>query len=274
MSRERERQGGRPPPPAPTWSAPEPELQRCCCATRAPRRPPRAAATATAAIARLPLERRADETHPSRHGPRMRGLRSPTHAFPPAAREAGGPYRLGPAAPRPLRSLRPGSSFPAPRPGGSSPGRGGGSGRSLPLGRAPGVQPRGARQRGRGRRPVAREEGSYGRGGGACCYGARGGHVPRAPPAPPASAPCSRARARRHVVLVMAAAGEPGAGGAAEEAFLTFYNEVPAPQRRRGGGRPRLAPLGPARPRPAGGGLPSRRRGLAGRAAPGPARPP
>lgn len=165
MSRERERQGGRPPPPAPTWSAPEPELQRCCCATRAPRRPPRAAATATAAIARLPLERRADETHPSRHGPRMRGLRSPTHAFPPAAREAGGPYRLGPAAPRPLRSLRPGSSFPAPRPGGSSPGRGGGSGRSLPLGRAPGVQPRGARQRGRGRRPVAREEGSYGRGG-------------------------------------------------------------------------------------------------------------
>lgn len=55
-------------PATPTWSAPEPELQRCCCASRAPRRPPRAAATATAAMAALPLERRADESRPCAPG--------------------------------------------------------------------------------------------------------------------------------------------------------------------------------------------------------------
>lgn len=46
-----------------------------------------------------------------------------------------------------------------------------------------------------------------------------------------------RACARRHVVLAMAAPEERGAGGAAEEAFLTFYSEVPAAGRRQRRGR-------------------------------------
>lgn len=58
----------------PTWSAPDPELQRCCCASRAPRRPPRAASTATAAIAACPWSAgragRARPAAPARPRPR------------------------------------------------------------------------------------------------------------------------------------------------------------------------------------------------------------
>lgn len=224
-----------PPPHAPTWSAPDPELQRCCCASRAPRRPPRATAT-TAAIARLPLERT---------GPAPATASQSAHA------------QSSPSAPG-LRFLR----------GGSSPGRRSGVGLTLPCP----TLPTGPGPPGKGWATTTTTTAGEGAGG-PCCYGARGGHVPRAQPAPPASAPCSRVRAQRHMSAAMAAAGEPGAGGAAEEAFLTFYNEVPAPRRRRGGraAPPRLT--GPACPPLPAGGRPSQRWGLAGRAEPGPARP-
>ncbi|XP_055560862.1 dnaJ homolog subfamily C member 8 [Falco cherrug] len=168
---------------APTWSAPEPELQRCCCATRAPRSPPRAAA-ATAAIAACPWS--AARTRPGT-APRV------------TARACAA---LAPGAPRPARRWGPGLAA-------------GGSGLAAL-----------ARPAARRLRPPPRTHtpggaaGTAGQRGGSCRRGARGGHVRGAPP-------CSRVCARHHVVLAMAAAaGEPGAGGAAEEAFLTFYNEV------------------------------------------------
>ncbi|XP_056187528.1 dnaJ homolog subfamily C member 8 [Falco biarmicus] len=137
---------------------------------------------------------------------------------PPLPPALGAPRGRGPARPHASRRAHAQPSRPALR---GPPGAGG---RALAAGGS-GLAAL-ARPAARRLRPPPRTHtpggaaGTAGQRGGSCRRGARGGHVPGAPP-------CSRVCARHHVVLAMAAAaGEPGAGGAAEEAFLTFYNEV------------------------------------------------
>uniref|UniRef100_A0A8B9BUW3 DnaJ homolog subfamily C member 8 n=1 Tax=Anser brachyrhynchus TaxID=132585 RepID=A0A8B9BUW3_9AVES len=121
------------------------------------------------------------------------------------------------AAARTRRRRAGGGASAAPGPGTSAGGRGGAGAGG------------GARARPREPRAAAPPPHPPPARGGACCHGCAAAVTCRgAVPSPARPRPRRRARARawRHAVLAMAAPGERGAGGAAEEAFLTFYNEV------------------------------------------------